>query len=260
MYTTDEYHTKIGWGHSPFEKAVDYAIAGRVKRLAFFHHDPMRDDRALDRLLKNAIKYAKSAKHGPEIFAASDDMTINLREKPKVRRRSAYRSNSALLSFDKKFKKKKVLIVDDDRQMVRLLEVTLEAEEGIEFLHAFDGNEAVKIARKKHPDLILLDLELPGLHGLDVCRTLRGHKDPRVNDVAIIIVTGKRFEDEDVLECFAAGATDYMTKEFATTGLRSRVRGWLMRTAYPIDRRRESRRLARGRRSDDQGRRNSDHK
>ncbi|MBT3822686.1 MAG: response regulator [Nitrospinaceae bacterium] len=258
MYTMDEYPSKIGWGHSPFEKVVDYAIAGRVKRLAFFHHDPMRDDRAMDRLVKKAIKYAKGAERVPEIFAASDDMTIDLPEKAKVRKRSSVNNHPAEITSNDKYQKKKVLIVDDDRQMVRLLETTLEAEEGITFLHAYDGNEAVKVARKEHPDLILLDLELPGLHGLDVCRTLRTHKNPRINDVAIIVVTGKRFEEEDVLECFGAGATDYMTKEFATTGLRSRVRGWLMRTAYPVDRRRESRRLARGRRVDDRGRRSSD--
>lgn len=251
MYTLDEYHTKIGWGHSPLEKAVDYAIAGRVKRLAFFHHDPMRDDRAMDKLVKQAIKYARGAEHVPEIFAASDDMTINLPEKTKVRRRSSSKDHPAEITSIKKYRKKKVLIVDDDRQMVRLLESNLKDEEDIKFLHAYDGNDAVKITSKEHPDLILLDLELPGLHGLDVCRTLRKHKDPRINGVAIMIVTGKCFEEDDVVECFAAGATDYMTKEFAMTGLRSRVRGWLMRSAYPADRRRERRRAAQGRRAVD---------
>ena len=81
-----------------------------------------------------------------------------------------------------------------------------------------------------------------------------------MNDVIIIVVTGKRFEEEDVLQCFEAGATDYMTKQFAASGLRQRVRGWLMRTsASAADRRRGFRRRSRGRRKTDSGRRLEDH-
>ena len=258
QYTEEEYSTKIGWGHSPFEKVVDNAIAGRVKRLAFFHHDPMRDDDAMDKLVERARKRAEGADHVPEIFAAQDNMVIDIPEDAKAAPPVDSFEQTALLSFEEANRTKKVLIVDDDRQMVRLLEATLQEEEGIEFLHSFDGNDAVKTACAEYPDLILLDLELPGLHGLDVCRTLREQKDDRVNDVAIIVVTGKRLEEKDILECFEAGATDYMTKEFATIGLRSRVRGWLMRTFAPNDRRRGYRRFGRGRRSDDRGRRGSD--
>ena len=60
QYTLDEYTDKIGWGHSPFEKVVDYAVAARVKRLALFHHDPLRDDDALEILVEAARKRAAS--------------------------------------------------------------------------------------------------------------------------------------------------------------------------------------------------------
>ncbi|MAE05132.1 MAG: hypothetical protein CMH76_02235 [Nitrospinae bacterium] len=70
MYTLEEYPSKLGWGHSPFQKVVDYAIAGEVKRPAFFHHDPMRDDDAMDKLVEEARRYAEGADHVPEIFAA----------------------------------------------------------------------------------------------------------------------------------------------------------------------------------------------
>ena len=124
----------------------------------------------------------------------------------------------------------------------------------------------MKVACDELPDLILLDLELPGMHGLDVCRTIRGNENPSVNDVAIIVVTGKRFEQDDVVECFAAGATDYMTKEFAVSGLRSRVRGWLMRSSFHLDRRRawrrsgDERRAIEDERRASKGRRTSDEK
>jgi phosphoribosyl 1,2-cyclic phosphodiesterase/DNA-binding NarL/FixJ family response regulator len=259
QYTLDEYPDKIGWGHSPFEKVVDYAVAAGVKRLALFHHDPLRDDDALERLVEAARKRAAGADHVPEIFAAADDMVIELIEDPEITAPPVPPAESALITASMADHDKRVLIVDDDRQMVRLLEASLEVEEDIMFMHAYDGESAVEIASKEHPDLILLDLELPEMHGLDVCRALRSHPDIRVNDVVIIAVTGKRFEEADVLQCFEAGATDYITKQFAASGLRQRVRGWLMRTsATAADRRRGFRRRSRGRRKSDSGRRLED--
>ena len=90
---------------------------------------------------------------------------------------------------------------------------------------------------------------------------VRGDGQEQIKRAAKKVAELRVFDDEKgrmQFDCFEAGATDYMTKEFATTGLRSRVRGWLMRTAYPVDRRRDSRRLGRGRRTDDLGRRTDD--
>ena len=257
QYTLEEYSSKVGWGHSPYEKVVDYAIAARAKRLALFHHDPLRNDEEMDELVEKARQRANGAEFVPEVFAAEDNLVIELAEDPKAKIPVVSKKDSALLAGSSPEREKKVLIVDDDRQMNRLLEATLQEEEGIRFLHAYDGKEAVKVACDELPDLILLDLELPGMHGLDVCRAIRGNENPDLNDVAIIVVTGKRFEQNDVLECFAAGATDYMTKEFAVSGLRSRVRGWLMRSSFKIDRRRAWRRSGDERRTIEEERRAS---
>jgi DNA-binding response OmpR family regulator len=122
-----------------------------------------------------------------------------------------------------------VLIVDDDPDMVALLEMTLHSE-GVRVLTAGDGESALEVARSEHPSLVLLDRNLPGRDGLDICRTLRTENDPRVGDVPIVMLTGKKLKETDLIEAFVAGATDYLTKPIKPTLVRSRVRGWLMRT------------------------------
>ncbi len=122
-----------------------------------------------------------------------------------------------------------MLVVDDDPDMAELLEATLRID-GVRVLKAGDGESAVRIARSDPPTLILLDMNLPGSGGLDVCRTLRSESDPRLRDVPIVVLTGAKLKEADLLEGFRAGATDYLTKPIKPTLVRSRVRGWLLRT------------------------------
>src|SRR5215207_6467180 len=71
QYTIAEYSEKTGWGHTPAEWAVDYAVAARAKRLALTHHDPLRDDEALDRIVEMCRRRARVAGSGLEVFAAA---------------------------------------------------------------------------------------------------------------------------------------------------------------------------------------------
>ena len=92
-----------------------------------------------------------------------------------------------------------------------------------------DAGRALRIARAERPDLILLDWILPGCDGLTVCRTLRAEGDPRLRDVPVVLLTAQT-GTEHITAGFAAGATDYVTKPFRIAHVRSRVRGWLLRT------------------------------
>ncbi|HET6365958.1 MAG TPA: MBL fold metallo-hydrolase, partial [Pseudomonadales bacterium] len=80
QYTVEEYPQKAGWGHTPAEWAVDYAVAARVKRLALFHHDPLRDDRALERLVETCRRRAGAAGSALQVFAAAEGQEIRLLE------------------------------------------------------------------------------------------------------------------------------------------------------------------------------------
>lgn len=72
QYTISEYPKKTGWGHTPAEWAVDYAVAARAKRLALTHHDPLRDDEALDHIVEICRRRASTARSGLEVFAAAE--------------------------------------------------------------------------------------------------------------------------------------------------------------------------------------------
>ena len=117
---------------------------------------------------------------------------------------------------------KRVLVVDDDVRTVELVKLYLNRD-GYKVLTAYDGVEALRLAREGHPDLIVLDLMLPGIDGLEICRTLRAE-----SDVPIIMLTAKT-TDQDKLAGLDLGADDYLTKPVGNRELAARVRAILRR-------------------------------
>jgi two-component system alkaline phosphatase synthesis response regulator PhoP len=117
---------------------------------------------------------------------------------------------------------KKVLVVDDDVKTVELVRLYLNRD-GYQVLTAYDGIEALRLARESCPDLIVLDLMLPDIDGFEVCRILR-HE----SDVPIVMLTA-RTTDQDKLTGLGLGADDYVTKPFSPKELAARVRAVLRR-------------------------------
>ena len=121
----------------------------------------------------------------------------------------------------------KVLIVEDDPDAVRLVELYLQRD-GHKVLTALDGAEGLRLAREAKPDLVVLDLMLPGMNGFEVCRALREE-----SDVAVVMLTA-RVEEQDRLAGLDLGADDYVTKPFSPRELAARVRAVLRRTAREV--------------------------
>jgi two-component system KDP operon response regulator KdpE len=117
----------------------------------------------------------------------------------------------------------KILIADDDPQILRALRITLTAR-GYEVVIAHDGKAALDAATKVHPDIIVLDLGMPGLTGVQVIQAIRGW-----SQVPILVVSG-RSESWDKVEALDAGADDYVTKPFAADELLARIRALGRRT------------------------------
>jgi two-component system alkaline phosphatase synthesis response regulator PhoP len=115
-----------------------------------------------------------------------------------------------------------ILVVDDERGIVKLARDYLE-QGGFRVITAADGGTALAAARHERPDLVVLDLNLPGLDGLDVCRALR-----RDSDVPVIMLTA-RVDEADRLIGLELGADDYVTKPFSPRELVARVRAVLRR-------------------------------
>jgi len=122
---------------------------------------------------------------------------------------------------------KKILVVDDETKIVDLVKLYLERE-GFSVLTAYNGVDGLRLARENHPDLIVLDLMLPGMDGLEVCRTLRGE-----STVPIILLTAKTTE-QDRITGLDLGADDYVTKPFSPKELLARIRAIFRRTPDEI--------------------------
>jgi len=114
----------------------------------------------------------------------------------------------------------RILIIEDERGLTDVLNYNL-AREGYEVLVAHDGQEGLRKAQMQLPDLILLDLMLPGMDGLEVCRQLRANEQTRT--VPILMLTAKAEETDQVVG-FSMGADDYVTKPFSVKVLLQRIK------------------------------------
>jgi two-component system, OmpR family, KDP operon response regulator KdpE len=117
----------------------------------------------------------------------------------------------------------RILVVDDDPQMRRVMKVTLTGQ-GYEVDVALTGEGALEKVRERRFDLVLLDMNMPGIGGLETCSRLRAH-----SDVAIIVLT-VRDDELDKVAALDAGADDYVTKPFKSSELAARIRAALRRT------------------------------
>jgi CheY-like chemotaxis protein/phosphoribosyl 1,2-cyclic phosphodiesterase len=234
QYTAAEYPHKVGWGHSPAEYAVDVALAAGAKRLALFHHDPTRDDHALDRIVDVCRRRVAACRGALEVFAAAEGLVIELSKGEDIASSESDRIASAAVDdlSEASVDGKKVLVVDDEPDIVSLLLETL-APEGYRLLSAHDGEAALRLARSERPSLILLDWRMPGMDGLEVCRALRDDPDPELRRVPVVLLTAQSGE-ENISAGFSAGVMDYLTKPFRAAHVRSRVRGWLLRSRQDV--------------------------
>jgi len=126
---------------------------------------------------------------------------------------------------------KRVLIIEDDRDIVELVRYNL-ANEGFQVNAAYDGGAGLTALKKSTPDLLLLDLMLPKLSGLEICREVR--RDDSLNRLPILMLTA-RGEEADRVVGLEMGADDYVTKPFSPRELVARVKALLRRAEPPSD-------------------------
>ena len=126
---------------------------------------------------------------------------------------------------------KKILIIDDEKDIVDLISYNLE-KEGFATIKAFDGEDALKLVKAKRPDLIILDLMLPGMRGLEVCKFIR--KNPETETLPIIMLTAKVDQVDKILG-LEMGADDYITKPFNVRELIARIHAVMRRAEVRHD-------------------------
>ena len=126
----------------------------------------------------------------------------------------------------------KILVIEDEKSINRFIRINLERE-GFKVLSAFTGEEGLEMNREFHPDIIILDLMLPGINGFDVCTRVR-----ELNPDTIIIILTAKGQDMDKIMGLELGADDYMIKPFNPQELIARIRAHLRR--YSVDTRIEN--------------------
>ena len=124
-------------------------------------------------------------------------------------------------------RRKKVLVVDDERDLVELIGMNLQRN-GYEVVAAHDGGTGLELARKQKPDIMILDVMMPGLSGRDVTVALKG--DPDTAAIPILMLTAKT-EETDIIVGLSMGADDYVTKPFSMKVLMARVAAVIRRKA-----------------------------
>jgi DNA-binding response OmpR family regulator len=115
----------------------------------------------------------------------------------------------------------KILVVDDERPIREVVTLFL-ARAGYEVVRATNGREAIELASKENPQLIILDMRMPGLHGIDTCRELRSHQETR--RIPILALTGYVENEKEALD---AGIDEFMSKPFRPEELIARVKALL---------------------------------
>jgi two-component system phosphate regulon response regulator PhoB len=123
-------------------------------------------------------------------------------------------------------KKGTILVIDDEKDLIELVRYNLE-KEGFDVIAATDGQSGLEVVKKHRPDLVVLDLMMPGLDGLQVCQQLRS--DPRAGRIPVIMLTAKATEADRVVG-LELGADDYITKPFSPREVVARVKAVLRRS------------------------------
>jgi len=126
---------------------------------------------------------------------------------------------------------KKILVVDDEEHIQELIKFNLE-KNGFKVITADNGRDAFQLAKDQQPDLVFLDLMLPGMDGLEVCKEIR--KEPSISGMPIIMITAKGEELDKILG-LELGADDYITKPFSVRELIARAKAILRRTTVKYE-------------------------
>jgi len=222
QYTPEEYAAKKNWGHSTFEYVVELAATAGVRRLALTHHDPGHDDELMVAI--EARARALAARHGSpmEVLCAREGarLLVDARDPRPVAAPAVASMPGAAAGTAR------ILVVDDEPEVRLLVQSALEAD-GYVLVGAANGREALRSVRDQRPDLVVLDLLMPDVDGLEVLKALR--ESPGTRTLPVLILTA-RSDEASIRAGFDLGATDYLTKPFAIPQLSARVRALLART------------------------------
>ena len=226
QYTMLEYALKVGWGHSTPEYAVRVSREAGVKKLVLTHHDPLREDGALDRIIDGIRLRLRAEGSTLEVLAAAEGMSLDLRGDPD---RAPERSKDhfpARTTIDASAMARPVLIMAADSGVLALLSEAL-AKEGLVGVIVADESELLRRLAEQRPSLVIVEQSLPGMDGVKTARAIRRSEAAGTVQVPVVLVAARdRLPDEG-----RNVATDLLVAPFTLSYARTKIRAWVLRSA-----------------------------
>ena len=224
QYTAEEYHEKIGWGHSTVEYVAEICRLAGVKEIALTHHDPLRGDDDIDDLVRR-LEIARQGKpNAPKVFAAAEGPILKFESSLVRATEPAGDQFSALTAVSPNLFRYLVLLGISDPSLALFLTEIVNAE-GIHVRLETDRDSIIRATLSEKPSLIVLQHQPPEMDGLAICRSIREHADPYTADVPIALVASQ----EDAAAGTAAGVTAWLVTPFSAIYARSRLRAAVLR-------------------------------
>jgi len=221
QYLADEYPEKIGWGHSTVEYAAAVCRAAGVKRLALTHHDPSRDDAAIDRIVEKARADLQHVSPALEVMAAAEGTALSVQGGGQPHHRPC---SEAVISDASALSNPLILLAVTDRSAADILHDVAQADH-IPVMEVHLGQAVLSAIAEKSPSLIILEQREGAIDALELCAKIRTQYPMR--DLPIIVVA----DAERGSAGTAAEVTDWLIRPFSRAYARTRIRAWLLRTA-----------------------------
>ncbi len=242
QYTAEEYPEKIGWGHSSVEYVVSLGRHAGVKRIALTHHDPLRDDAALDRLVADVQAGLRESAPSLDVFAAAEGQVVEVEPSPVEDSKRGDGAPATGVPTESALADSSVLVGVADTRIAAALSEAVGAEDiRAEFFSGSD--EACRLMAGGRPSLVIVEHDPPRIDGIELCRAIRRQEDDDGHRLPVVVVAEREQRDSA-----GAGVTDWLIKPFSSAYARTKIRAWMLRTAcrwirgrIPAD---EERRLA----------------
>ena len=226
QFTAEEYPAKIGWGHSTVEYVVELSKYAEVKRVALTHHDPFRDDDAIDRLLASIRARLREKGSSLDVFAAVEGQVVEVAPSPGKSPTCRAREFQAQMPIEPALAESSVLLGIVDTKMAAAFSKVIRTD-GIHVEFFSDLDEARKLIAKDRPSLAILEHDPPRIDGMETCRAIRQQDNDHEHQLPVVMIASQ----EDQASGAAAGVTDWLIKPFTAAYARTKIRAWALRTA-----------------------------
>ena len=226
QYTAAEYPAKIGWGHSPVEYVVKLSQLGHVKRLVLTHHDPLRDDDALDHVVEDIRSRLSDTESPLEVTAAIEGEIVEVEPSHAEAAQRPSGEFRAMTPMGPALTNRSIILNIADSRIAAALSDVIRAESiRANFFSSID--EARELIAEDRPSLVILEHDAAHIDAIKMCRAIRQMEDDPSLQPSVVMIAAQRDPTVDA----ASGPTDWLIKPFTNSYARTKIRAWMLRTA-----------------------------